>query len=130
MLGNKILLLFFSISWRWNSSGRNRLWTANLSSAWVWFQTKIAQDEVQLPPNHFHFEITDFSLSNAWFFSLYKCFWSIAELVVKVCKSWSFIFLQFDWLLHVLVIESFLICWEKDAIESKEWCNLWINGTH
>ena len=40
---------------------KSYVWFQNRTSAQVWFQTKIARHEIQLPLYYIHFEIPEFS---------------------------------------------------------------------
>ena len=85
----------------------------------VWFRTKIARPEVQLPLYYIHFEITQFNSLNTRTTKTTKS--------CQICQTMavlSFIFLQCDWLVfknfEILLVCLFycliLIGGEKDAI--------------
>ena len=116
-------------SYAWFQNWTSAQCEFNLKSQ-VWFQTKIAQHEVQLPLYYIHFEIAqiqDLVSSNILLIQYWaglklnsSIFWEekIRVLETKVAKfaTWSFmsfIFLQFDWLLktslEVWLVVLFLV---------------------
>ena len=86
----------------WN---HNRTSEFNLKSQ-VWFLTKIARREVQLPLYYIHLKITQqyyYLITKIQLFSQYLVSTNISliQLGTKVAIQWfslSYIFLQFDWL--------------------------------
>ena len=97
----------------------------------VWFQTKIARHEVQLPLYYIYFEITKFSCSDKGFLVFTNACWSSGELICrklqKLCFNWIGFFKQ---AIGCCILKSSSLADKKMRFKAKNWWDSWINRTN